>query len=36
MKYQESPTDSLIQTYYEYEGRKAIVVQHLRKYWKSI
>jgi len=36
MKYEERPTDSLIQTYYEYEGRKAIVVQHLRKYWKSI
>lgn len=36
MKYEERPTDSLIQTYYEYEGRKAIVVQHLKKYWKSI
>ena len=36
MRFEERPTDSLIQTYYEYEGRKAMVMQHLKKYWKSI
>jgi len=36
MKYSETPTDSMIQTFYEYEGRKALTVQLLKKHWKSI
>ncbi len=36
MRYSERHTDSLIQTFYEYEGRKTMAMQHLRKYWKSI
>jgi len=36
MRFKERNTDSLIQTYYEYEGRKALAIQHLRKYWNSI
>ncbi|NQT64957.1 MAG: histone deacetylase [FCB group bacterium] len=36
MRYTERHTDSLIQTFYEYEGRKALTMQHLKKYWKSI
>lgn len=36
MKFEERATDSMIQTYYEYEGRKALAKQSLSKYWKSI
>lgn len=36
MRFKERATDSLIQTFYEYEGRKALAVQNLKKYWKSI
>jgi len=36
MRHTERQTDSLIQTYYEYEGRKALTMQLLKKYWKSI
>jgi len=36
MKFKERATDSMIQTYYEYEGRKALAKQSLSKYWKSI
>ena len=36
MKFSERSTDSMIQTFYEFEGRKAMALQHLRKYWKSI
>lgn len=36
MKFSERNTDSMIQTFYEFEGRKAMALQHLRKYWKSI
>ncbi|MDP8220968.1 MAG: histone deacetylase [Candidatus Stygibacter frigidus] len=36
MRYKERETDSMIQVYYEYEGRKSLVLQSLRKYWKSI
>jgi acetoin utilization deacetylase AcuC-like enzyme len=36
MRFKERNTDSLIQTYYEYEGRKAMAVQKLRKYWNVI
>ena len=36
MRYTERHTDSLIQTFYEYEGRKALTMQLLKKYWKSI
>jgi acetoin utilization deacetylase AcuC-like enzyme len=36
MKFKERNTDSTIQTFYEFEGRKAIALQKLRKYWKSI
>ena len=36
MRFKENETDSLIQTYYEYEGRKALTMQLLKKYWKSI
>ncbi|HEX37814.1 MAG TPA: histone deacetylase [Candidatus Cloacimonetes bacterium] len=34
MKFEERGTDSMIQTYYEYEGRKALLEQNLRKFWK--
>jgi len=34
MKFEERATDSMIQTYYEYEGRKALLEQNLRKIWK--
>ncbi len=34
MKFKERATDSMIQTYYEYEGRKALLEQNLRKFWK--
>ncbi len=36
MKFKERKTDSRIQTYYEYEGRKALARQSLSKFWKSI
>ena len=36
MEHNERHTDSMIQTFYEYEGRKAMAVQLLKKYWKSI
>ncbi|MCK5052390.1 MAG: histone deacetylase [Candidatus Cloacimonetes bacterium] len=36
MRFEEKKTDSHIQTFQEYERRKAIIVQNLRKYWKSI
>ncbi len=36
MKFSERNTDSMIQTFYEYEGRKALTVQLLKKHWKSI
>ncbi|MBN2460126.1 MAG: histone deacetylase [Candidatus Cloacimonetes bacterium] len=36
MRYSERETDSMIQTFYEYEGRKAIVSKELSRYWKSI
>ena len=36
MSHTERHTDSLIQTHYEYEGRKALTMQLLKKYWKSI
>jgi len=36
IRFEERNTDSMIQTYYEYEGRKALALQNLRKYWKSI
>ena len=36
MKFKENETDSSIQTYYEYEGRKSLLQYHLSKYWKSI
>ena len=36
MKFSERSTDSMIQTFYEFEGRKAMALQHLKKYWKSI
>jgi acetoin utilization deacetylase AcuC-like enzyme len=36
LRYNEPETDSMIQVYYEYEGRKSLVTQLLRKYWKSI
>jgi len=36
MRYHEKNTDSMIQTYYEYEGRKALAMQYLKKYWKSL
>jgi len=36
MKHSERNTDSMIQTFYEYEGRKALTIQLLKKYWKSI
>lgn len=36
MRFKERKTDSMIQTFYEYEGRKAIAVQKLKKFWKSI
>lgn len=35
-RFRERNTDSMIQTFYEYEGRKAMAVQKLRKFWKSI
>jgi len=36
MKFKERETDSMIQTHYEYEGRKAMAIQSLSKYWKTI
>ena len=36
MQHEERITDSMIQTFYEYEGRKALTVQLLKKHWKSI
>ncbi len=36
MRFSEIETDSMIQVYYEYEGRKNLAIQLLRKYWKSI
>ncbi|MDA3813804.1 MAG: histone deacetylase [Candidatus Cloacimonetes bacterium] len=36
MQYRERYTDSLIQVHQEYEGRKALTMQLLKKYWKSI
>jgi len=36
IKFEERNTDSMIQTFYEYEGRKTMTVQKLRKFWKSI
>jgi len=36
MRHTERHTDSLIQIFYEYEGRKALTMQLLKKYWKSI
>ena len=36
MRFEEKKTNSHIQTTYEYERRKAIIIQNLRKYWKSI
>ena len=36
MKFTERETDSTLQTYYEYEGRKAMALQLLSKYWKSV
>ncbi len=36
MRFKERNTDSMIQTFYEYEGRKAMAVQKLKKFWKSI
>jgi len=36
MQHKERVTDSMIQTFYEYEGRKALTVQLLKKHWKSI
>lgn len=33
MPYTEKETDSMIQVYYEYEGRKSLVRQMLRRYW---
>ncbi|MCD4820399.1 MAG: histone deacetylase family protein [Candidatus Cloacimonetes bacterium] len=36
MRYEEQETDSTIQTFYEYEGRKHLIVQLLSKYWKNI
>jgi len=36
MRFNEQKTDSRIQTFYEYEGRKALTVQLLKKHWKSI
>ncbi|RLC53630.1 MAG: histone deacetylase family protein, partial [Candidatus Cloacimonadota bacterium] len=36
MQHEEIITDSMIQTFYEYEGRKALTVQLLKKHWKSI
>lgn len=36
LRYKEPETDSMIQVYYEYEGRKSLAIQLLRKYWKSI
>ncbi len=35
-RYKEKETDSMIQVYYEYEGRKSLVTQLLRNFWKSI
>ncbi|OPX27022.1 MAG: acetylpolyamine amidohydrolase [Candidatus Cloacimonas sp. 4484_140] len=36
MQFHERETDSMIQTHYEYEGRKALALQALSKHWKSI
>ena len=36
MQFKERETDSMIQTHYEYEGRKAMALQALSKHWKSI
>ncbi|MCF7792534.1 MAG: histone deacetylase [Candidatus Cloacimonetes bacterium] len=36
MRFKERNTDSMIQTFYEYEGRKALAVHNLKKFWKSI
>ncbi|MEA2097397.1 MAG: histone deacetylase family protein, partial [Candidatus Cloacimonadota bacterium] len=36
MRFEERNTDSMIQIFYEYEGRKALAMQLLKKYWKSI
>lgn len=36
MIYQEKETDSMIQTYYEYEGRVGLARNLLLKYWKSL
>ena len=36
MRHTERHTDSLIQIFYEYEGRKALTMQLLKNYWKSI
>ncbi len=36
MQFKERETDSMIQIYYEYEGRKAMALQSLSKHWKSI